>query len=185
MDRTQRKINRILKDIDAIHSLVHPLDDTDMRTNLLNARSRREDAVRVVVLQLSLANEDLLDSLFRKVLVGHEPRKARERNRKSASVLDELLEGGRLNFESKIRLARVLRITTKRQDSQLHQLRGLRNRCAHRWMLDVVHKRTNAARPSRRTLEYEGRNLFDLKVLRDFFWVQSRVYLSLYKKYMS
>ena len=185
MDRTQRKINKILKDIDAIHSLAYPVDDADMRTNLFNARSRKEDAVRIVVLQLSLANEDLLDGLFRKVFVGHEPGKKRQRNKRIARVLDELLEGGRLNFESKIRLARVLRVTTKRQDSQLHQLRGLRNRCAHRWVLDVVHKLKNAARPSKRTLEYEGRNLFDLKVLKDFFWVQSRIYLSLYKKYMS
>ncbi len=187
MLRVERQITKALEDVEKIQSFLHPLGDRDLTQNLFQARSRREDAVRITVLQMSLATEDLLDSLFWRILAGHDPNSKKRRNKNAGipRALDELLKGGRMGFEAKIKLARVLRIITKNQHSRLDTLRTLRNKCAHHWMLDVVRKRRSRNRPTRRLLEYEGRNLFELKVLESFMKVYSGIYLKLFAKYLS
>lgn len=187
MSRTENALERTLNEVEQIHSFIHPMDDPDPKQNLYQARSRREDAVRITVLQMSLAIEDLLDSLFWKICAGHDPnsKKRRSKKRGVARELDELLESGRLGFEAKIKLARVLRIVTKGQYGKLNQLRSLRNKCAHEWMLDIVRKREKKPKPSKRLLEYEGRNLFDIKMLERFMHVYSGIYLKLFNKYLS
>jgi hypothetical protein len=90
-----------------------------------------------------------------------------------------------MDFDAKLKLARLLRLVTRKQYGRLDRLRSLRNKCAHAWMLDVVHKRGRKPRPSRRLLEFEGRNLFDLKVLREVMRVYSGIYLKLFDKYLS
>lgn len=187
MSRVQQKIDQTLKEVERIHSLLHPLGDPDPKQNLFQARSRREDAVRVTVLQMSLAIEDLLDCLFWRVLAGHDPnsKKRKSKKRGIARELDELLESGRLGFEAKIKLARVLRIVTKEQYGKLNQLRALRNKCAHQWILDIIRKRGKKSQPPKRLLEYEGHNLFDINVLQQFMHVYSATYLKLFSKYLS
>jgi hypothetical protein len=187
MSRVRREIDQTLKDVERIHSFLHPLGDPDPKQNLFQARSRREDAVRVTVLQMSLSIEDLLDSLFWRVFAGHDPnsKKRGSKKRGVARELDEPLESGRLGFEAKIKLARVLRVVTKEQCSRLNLLRSLRNKCAHKWTLDIVRKRGKKTKPAKRLLEYEGQNLFDIKVLERFMDVYSRIYLRLFSKYLS
>jgi hypothetical protein len=63
MASVQHRIDKTLAEVEQIHSLIHPMGDPDPRQNLYNARSRREDAVRVTVIQMSLAIEDMLDGL--------------------------------------------------------------------------------------------------------------------------
>jgi len=157
-------------------------------SDLLHAEKRAPgaDAVRMTVLQVALSIEDLIDCMFYSALVGHGPKEvAKGRKGPLVRELDELLESGRLGFEAKLRLARILRIITKKQHSRLDRLKTLRNRCAHAWMLDVVHKRAKTPRPSKRLLEYAGRNLFNLKVLEEFVHEFGKIYLNLYKKYLS
>jgi|SRR5271155_142533 len=110
MLRTQRQINKALQDVEKIQSFLHPLGDPDPKQNLFQSLARREDAVRVTVLQMSLAIEDLLDCLF--------------------------------------------------------------------W-------RVYKNRPTKRLLEYEGRNFFELKVLEEFMEVYSAIYLKLFDRYLS
>jgi hypothetical protein len=185
MRSIERKIKRALADVETIHSFVHPLGDPDPRQNLYQARSRREEAVRILVLQMSLAIEDMLDDLFKRIFLGHDPNsKNRKRKGRIYRELDELL-AGRMGFEAKVKLGRVLRLVTKGQQSKLDRLRSLRNKCAHSWMLDIIHKRGRRPRPSKRLLEYEGKNLFDLKALENFMSVYSGIYLKLFDKYLS
>lgn len=185
MNSIERKTRKALADVEKIHSFVHPLGDPDPRQNLYMARSRREDAVRVTVLQMSLAIEDMLDSLFARVFVGHDPNSKRKaRKGKIFRELEDLLEG-RMGFEAKLKLARVLRLITKGQQNRLDRLRSLRNRCAHAWTLDVVRKRRRGPKPTKRLLEYEGRNLFDLEALEDFVGDYSGIYLKLFERYHS
>ena len=141
----------------------------------------------MTILQMSLAIEDLLDSLFWRVLAGHDPnsKKRRSKTKGIPRELDQLLKSGRLGFEAKIRLARILRIVTKSQQSKLDALRSMRNKCAHNWMLDVIYRRTIQNRPARRLLEFEGRNLFELSVLEEFMRVYSGIYLKLFSRYLS
>jgi len=187
MDRVQREITKTLREVEQIHSLLHPLGDKDARANLFQAKSRREDAVRITILQMSLAIEDLIDCLFWRVLAGHDPnsRKRRSKKRGVARELSELLESGRLGFEAKIKLARVVRIVTKDQYGKLNQLRSLRNKCAHEWMLDVARRREKKPKLSKRMLEYEGQNLFQISVLERFMKTYSGIYLKLFGRYLS
>jgi hypothetical protein len=187
MTSVQRRIDKTLAEVEQIHSLLYPMGDSDPRQNLYNARSRREDAVRVTVIQMSLAIEDILDGLFRRTLAGHNPHsKKREYTKQGlARELNDLLEGGRMGFEAKLKLAGVLRLVTKKQQSRLDKLRILRNKCAHSWLLDTIHKKGRKPRPTKRLLEFEGRDLFDMKVLEDFVWEYSRIYLRLYGRYLS
>jgi hypothetical protein len=187
MASVQRKIDKTLAEVEKIHSLLHPMGDPDPRQNLFNARSRREDAVRVTVIQMSLAIEDMLDGLFKRLFVGHDPRSKKRGSwkRGPARELHDLLETGRIGFEAKVKLARVTRIVTKKQQSRLDKLRVLRNKCAHSWMLDAVHKKGRKPQPTKRLLEYGGKNLFEFKVLEDFVWDYSRIYLKLYDKYLA
>ena len=62
--RFERLTEKALKDVEAIHSFFYPTNGNDVVVNLYNARSRREDAVRTAVLQMSLAIEDLLGDLI-------------------------------------------------------------------------------------------------------------------------
>lgn len=182
----QPTIRKILREVERIHSFVHPLNDSDPVVNLFNAKSLREDAVRMTVLQISLAIESVLDGLFARLFIGHEPGEQKGHKRpigKRAKALQELLEGGGLGFGAKLKLARVLGLITKSQHTSLDKLRSLRNKCAHSWMLDAIHKRGRRPRPTRRVLEYEGRNLFDLKVLESFMHVYSGIYLNLFERY--
>jgi hypothetical protein len=183
----QRRIKEVLQEVDTIHSFLHPLDDPDPDQNLFEVLERREDAVRMTVLQVSLAIEDMLDSLFWRVFAGHDPNSKKRKSKRKGIPrdLDELLSSGRLGFESKIKLARILGIITKKQASSLDVLRALRNKCAHNWQLDVIRKRAWRNRRAKRLLEYEGRNLFDLDTLRDFTGVYARIYLKLFEKYLS
>jgi hypothetical protein len=179
-------IRETLKDVERIHSFIHPHSKED----LYYARRFREDAVRMTVLQMSLSIETLLDGLFRRAFLGYEPepRKKGERAKKEprgkrAKKLDELLRGGRFGFESKLRLASILGLTLKSQDNRLDKLRALRNKCAHSWGLDRIHKRGRKPRPTRRLLEFEGGNLFDLKALEKFVKIYHTIYLDLLLRY--
>jgi hypothetical protein len=185
--RVHRQIKRALEDVERIQSFLHPVNDPDLQQNLFQARERREDAVRMTVLQMSLAIEDMLDSLFWRVFAGHDPtsKKRRGKTKGIPRELDELLSSGRMGFEAKIKLARILRIITKDQSSKLDTLRALRNKCAHKWMLDIVHKRWRLNRPAKRLLEYHGQNLFEVNVLEDFVRLYSGIYLKLFEKYLS
>lgn len=186
LHRIQRQIAEALKDVETIHSFVHPINDPDPRQNLYNARARREELVRLTVLQMSLAIESLIVSNFWRIFAGHDPHSKKRSSKKkgAARELDELLTSGSLGLGAKVKLARVVGLITKKQQSRLHVLQGLRNKCAHHWTLDVVHRRGYKAQRSRRLLEYEGRDLFDLEVLQDFMRVYSGIYLKLYGKYL-
>jgi hypothetical protein len=185
--RVQDLIRKTLKDVERIHSFVYP----HFKTDLHEARRFREDAVRMTVLQTSLSAEALLDGLFKRAFLSYKPqlrkrneRKKREPRGRRAKELDELLRGGRFGFESKLRLASILGLTTKSEDNRLDKLRALRNKCAHSWALDIIHKRGRKPRPTRRLFEFEGRNLFDLKVLGNFMKIYRDIYLELLLRYV-
>lgn len=183
-NRTEREIRRTLRDVARIHSLIHPVNDKDPRTKLFNARAQREDAVRGLVIQLATAMEDMLDELYRRVFLGYRPagRNPRRPRGKLAEELDELLETGKLGFDAKLRLARIGGLITKAQYRKLDKLRAFRNKCAHNWNLDVVAKRARKPRPSRRLLEHNGRNLFEIGALEELLSEYGPIYLSMFGK---
>ena len=185
--RVHDLIRKTLKDVDRIHSLVHPY----AKKSLFSARRFREDAVRMTVLQMSLAIETMLNALFWRAFLGYKPqiregneKKKREPRGKRVKKLNELLDGGRFGFETKLRLASILGLTIKSQENRLDKLRALRNKCAHSWFLDNTHKRGRKPRSKRRLLEFEGGNLFDLKVLEKFVKIYNAIYSDLQLRYI-
>jgi len=186
-NRIEREIRRTLREVARIQSLIHPVNDKDPRTNLLNARAQREDAVRGLVIQLATAMEDMLDELFRRIFLGYRPgsRNPKRPRGKLADELDELLETGKLTFDGKLRLARIGRLITKGQYKKLDKLRALRNKCAHNWNLDVLVKRARNPRPSKRLLEHNGRNLFEIDALEELLFEYGPIYMSMFGKLLA
>lgn len=186
-NQIERKIRNTLQEAAQIQSLIHRLDDKDPRVNLLNARGQREDAVRGLVIQLATAMESLLDDLYRRAFLGYRPggRSPKLPRGKLAQELDELLETGKLSFDAKLRLARIGGLITKSQYRKLDKLRALRNKCAHNWTLDVVRKRAKKPQPSKRLLEHNGRNLFEISALEELLAEYGPVYLSMFGKLLA
>jgi len=188
-ERISKEIRRTLKEVGQIQALLHEIDDKNLRTRLYNARSQREDAVRALVIQMATAMENLLNDLFRSAFLGYRPGsknpKASKKPRgRGARDLDELLESGKLGFDAKLRLALVGGLITRRQYLKLDNLRVLRNKCAHNWILDVG-KRRKRGQQSRRFLEHHGKNLFKIDTLGDFCTEYGPVYVSLFGKLLA
>lgn len=188
-DRFEGKIRQTLSEADLIHNLLHPVDDPDSYFNLRNAESQKEDAVRGLVLHLALAMENILDDLYLRAFLGYRPAiNARRPRGKRARILEGILK---LNFSRKLDLARDTGLITKKQYAKLDALRALRNKCAHNWQLDVIQKRGKRRRPgaqplpTKRLLEHEGKNLFDIGVLKDLLTQYGPIYLSLFRKLMA
>ncbi len=91
MVRVQQQINRALQDVEKIQTFLHPLNDPDPKVNLFQVKERREDAVRMTVLQMSLAIEDLIDSLFWRVFAGHDPSSKRRMSKNQKVFLVNLM----------------------------------------------------------------------------------------------
>lgn len=185
--RIKREIRRTLEEVERIQSLLYHVDDKDQQLNLDNARSRKEDAVRASVITINLAMESMLDDLFRRFFLGYRPAsKKRKRPRgKRAKELDELLVGPRaLGFEAKLRLARVAGIITKRQAGELGQPNKLRNKCSHRWALNVTKRKKRAQKPMP-LLEYKGQSLFKLDALESLYRESGPAYMSMFGKLLA
>jgi hypothetical protein len=180
--RIDSKIRQALKEVERIQSILHPVDHKDQRLSLYHAHNRKEDAIRGSVIHINLAMEALLDDLFRRFFLGYRPnsKKPRRPKGKRAKELDELLDG-RLSFDTKLRLARIIGLISKRQAEKLAQLNKLRNKCAHNWNLDVAQRKRESQRANR-LLEYNGQNLFKIDALESLFKESGPVYLSMFGK---
>src|SRR5690242_12858396 len=146
--RLKRLTQKALKDAEAIHSLLYPIDGDNLDGDLQNALSRRDDAIRAAVLQMSLAIEDLLGTLIGKPLFVQ--MKVRSRTPATVREYEKFIQSAGIGFEAKLTFARILRLITNRERNQLDKLKTLRNKCAHTWQLDIVHKRGKKPKPSKR-----------------------------------
>jgi hypothetical protein len=185
--RIERELRRTLQEVAQIQCLIHRVDGKDRLVNLFNARSQREDAVRGLIIHLATAMESVLDDLYRRVFLGYRPgsRNPKRPRGKLARELDELLETGKLTFDAKLRFARIGGLITRSQYKKLDKLRALRNKCAHNWSLDVIKKRERKPRPSRRLLEHNGRNLFEVSALEKLLAEYGPIYLSMFGRLLA
>lgn len=185
--RMEREIRRTLKEVERIQSILHPIDSKDQWDNRFNARERKEDAVRGFVIHINLAMETVLDDLFRRVFLGYRPgsKRAKRPRGKRAKELEELLVGPRaLGFEAKLRLARVVGLVNKRHNEKLRQLNKLRNKCSHRWALNV-NKRKRRSQKGTPLLEHKGRSLFKIDALESLYRESGPVYVSMFEKLLA
>lgn len=184
--RLQTDIRRLRKEIQEIESTIYgPTGDLYDQRFLLQLK--RNHAIRGVVLELHLAIEDLLNGWLKSHFLAVSPRllHGSSRNKsKIARTVDELLEGGgALGFEKKLNLLRAIGLIRKSVYDKLVELNRVRNKCSHNWELDaVIRKKAKKRVPKRRLLEYRGRNLFDIAVLKDFASEYGSMYYRLFMK---
>jgi hypothetical protein len=174
------EIARLRREVADIQSMLHDMSSPDLEDQIFALKGMREDAVRALVLHVSLAVEDVLDDLLRIGFLGRLPTSSERRRSKGVRVVDELLIG--LSFEKKLQIARAAKVITKRHYDELNELRRVRNRCAHRWLLDDDAVRASKQSPVPLGLKYRNRDLFETSVLKRFRSDYGRIYLSLFGK---
>lgn len=183
----ETKIRRLNREISDIENHFYNLKDTNDRALYAGMLERkRDDVVRSAVLQMHTAIEDLLNAviLCRAMDVPPESIVSKMRG-KRAQALHSMLVGPRsIGFEMKLNFAFLLQAINSKTRDRLLELNTLRNRCSHNWVLRAPLRR--GRRPGQKKpplLRYAGRDLFDVKVIRDFSAEYGRIYFKLFLKY--
>ena len=90
-----------------------------------------------------------------------------------------MLEGPRsISFEMKLNFAIVLRLFNSKTQERLIELNTLRNRVSHNWFLKAPQRRDKSPRQKKPPLlRYHGRDLHDVKVIKDFMSEYTKIYL--------
>jgi hypothetical protein len=179
-------IKRLTREIKEIDNFFYGFNEDEDDDRLLYAgmlERKRDDMIRSAVLQMHTAIEHLLNSYITLQITGETRR--RSPRSKSARALHKMLHGGgSIGFEMKLNLALALRLINSKIKERLVLLNTLRNKCSHNWVLRVPVR--YGKRPARRKpplLLYEGRDLHNTAVLKDFVSEYGAIYLKLYGKW--
>ena len=162
----ERLIRRLTREIEAIDRFFY-VEDRDRSLYAAMLERKRDDMVRVAVLQLHTAIEDILTSWISCRMLGLRPEERSRRTRTiPARALRKLLLT--LGFDRKLNLAVALKLISSKTEKQLEELNRLRNKCSHNWLLKSRVRR--GRRPKERKpplLLYRGRDLHNVVVLKD------------------
>jgi hypothetical protein len=191
-DRSQTiesKISRLAREIAQIDEFFYKGQENDDRSLYASMLERkRDDMVRSAVLQTHTAIEDLLNSMIICKVLGFRPedRVARMRNVSAKALRKMLFGAGSLGFDMKLNFAVALEILNVRTKERLMELNTLRNKCSHNWLLKVPvrhGKRPRQKKPP--LLQYKGRDLHSLPVLKEFGAEFGPIYYRLFVKYLA
>src|SRR5579859_2896467 len=140
----EKKILRLTRAINEIDEYFYmPTRESDRVAHACMLERKRDDMVRVCVLQLHTAIEDVLNSLIICRVLDTNPE---ERLRKIRGIpghaLHQLLFGaGSLGFDNKLNLAVSLRLISATIRDRLKEFNTLRNKCSHNWILKATIRR--------------------------------------------
>jgi hypothetical protein len=90
---------------------------------------------------------------------------------------------GSIGFDMKLNIAVAIKLLTPATRDRLTELNKLRNRCSHNWLLKGPIRR--GRRPAQKKpplLEYRGRDLHKVSVLKKFYGEYGPIYLKLFLK---
>lgn len=176
----ERNIRRLEREIAEIDVFVYPPDDGDRALHLGMLERKRDDTVRAAVLQIHTAIEDVLTTLLlqRALDLPIEDRQVTQRS-KSGKAMEKLISG--FTYDKKVELAFALRLFRQNTKTKLNEIGALRNKCAHNWLLNVRLRR-GRPRQGRKPplLQYGGKNLHRVDVLKEFMSVYAGVYIRLW-----
>jgi len=146
---------------------------------------KRDDMVRCTVLQMHRSIENLLTSAILCRALNTDSRRARRMRSKTPRAFRSMLEGPRsISFEMKLNFAIVLRLFNSKTQERLIELNTLRNRVSHNWFLKAPQRRGKSPRQKKPPLlRYHGRDLHDVKVIKDFMSEYTKIYLQLFMKH--
>ncbi len=186
-----KKASILRREIEEIQSHLYNIPDPDdLESTCYFLDLRRQDSVRMVVLQLHLALEDLMSHWLKYCLLGISPTDNKSISRlkpATSSSLESLLEGERsLRFPQKVELLRGLRLIDKRFHKKLKDLNRVRNSCSHNWELKgLVRKGVKRHNPKKPVVEYRHQNLYRLPVIKEFIAEYGSLYYKLFLKLYS
>jgi hypothetical protein len=184
----ETKIARLGREITEIDEYFYSGNEDEDRLLYAGMLERkRDDIVRSAVLQLHTAIEDLLNSYIICDVLNTKPEeRSRKKRGHGARALRRMLFGaGSMGFDMKLNFALTLRLITKKTKDKLMLLNTIRNKCSHNWLLKapVRHgKRPKQKKPP--LLLYEGRDLHNVAVLKEFADEYGKIYIKLFVKYL-
>jgi hypothetical protein len=167
---TERLISRLSREIAEIDEFFYG-DSEGMDRDAFAAmmERRRDDIVRVAVIQLHTAIEDVLTDWISCRMLGQRREGRKRRGRTVAGLaLRRLLFGrGGIGFERKLHLAVALGLITPSTQRRLEELNTLRNKCSHNWLLNVLVRRGRKPKDKKLPLlRHRGHDLHKVDVLR-------------------
>jgi len=179
------RLRREITDIDQFFYAVGENDDRSLYAGMLERK--RDDMVRSAVLQLHTAIEDLLNlQIICCVLnVKPEERMGKMRSRPARALRKMLFGAGSLGFDMKLNLAAALGLLSARTQDELMELNTLRNKCSHNWLLKRPVRRGRRPRQKKPPLLlYQGRDLHNVAVLKDFAGEYGAIYGKMFARYI-
>ena len=185
------KIEKLRKEIDEIFKRIFGLELKEEAWILYeNYKEARENMIRLGVLWLQLAIEDLLEKFISIAIykdIKKEGMPQYTRKSKRYKEIEKIVH--KMKFINKIKIAESLCIITRKESKMLEKLWKIRCGLVHNW---IVNKKIFAKKkkgPKRRLqlfIEYNGKNLFSSRVFLDEFDSDySKIFLKLFSQLLS
>lgn len=179
-----RRLSREITEIDEHFYHHNKAGDRDLYASMLERK--RDDMIRVAVLQMHTAIEDVVDQLIMCRILGLTFETVRRARSSAAQALRRvLMDADSIGFERKLNLAVALRIMSSRRRDRLRVLNTLRNKCSHHWLLRVPVRRGRRPRQLKPPLlRYEGRDLHSIPAFKDFLAEFGPLYAVMFAEYL-
>ena len=184
--RIERTIKRLHKEIAEIDAASYSGDSEPMLVAAMLER-KRDDMVRSAVLQVHTKIEDLLTRLMLYCALGVTDKKLMHRlsSEKGKAFRRMLYDRESLGFDTKMNFAVGLGLITAAGRKQLMELNTMRNKCSHNWVLNkAVRRGKRPAQLKPPLLQFRGKDLHKVPVIKDFISEFEVVYLRLYAKWV-
>jgi len=185
----EAKITRLTREIEEIDQFFYKGNENEDRLLYAGMLERkRDDMVRSAVLQTHTAIEDVLNAqiICRVLNVKLENRNSKMRSQSGRALHKMLFGGGSIGFDMKLNFAAALGLLNAETKKKLMELNTLRNKCSHNWLLKAPERR--GKRPKQKKpplLLYQGRDLHNVAVLKEFASEYGPIYCKLFVKYLS
>ena len=171
------KIEKLKEEIEEIFKRIFGLDLKEESWILYESyKEAKENMIRLGVLWLQLAIEDLLKEFIARAIYINRKDIKEERMPKNIAKskrykkIEEDIQ--QMKFSTKIRIAENLGILTSEEAKKLEKLRKIRNKIVHNWQVNKKISVKKGKGPKRRYqpfIEYNGENLFSGRVFLDEF----------------
>lgn len=185
VENTIKRLTREIAQIDDFFYQAPENEDRRLYASMLERK--RDDMVRSAVLQIHTAIEDVLNSQIQCRLLDATPenRKRKMRTGQGRALHKILFGGGSIGFDLKLNLAVTLGLLNSKTKERLMVLNTLRNRCSHNWLLKMPERRGKRPRQKKPPLLlYNGRDLHNVAVLKEFAGEFGPIYYRLFSKYI-
>ena len=185
------KIEKLKKEIDEIFERIFGLESKEEPWILYkNYKEAKENMIRLGVLWLQLAIEDLLESFITGYIYVARKNAKREKmpkyfaRSKRCKEIEKVVH--KMKFITKVEIAENLNVITRKEAKMLEKLWDIRCKLAHNWILNKkisVKKGKGPKRRYRPFIEYNGKNLFFGRVfLEEFDKDYSKIFLKLFNQ---